>query len=86
MATGDDFPMPCPNYCNGVVTSYDDLREHLQVCPFVTVQCDKCGASRARKYFEEHWITNRFELQYCLQTQFDKLERRLKTMIEIRLK
>jgi len=86
MATGGNFPMKCPNYCNKEVASYNDLEEHVQVCPFEKVQCDKCGARRARKHFEEHWITNRFEPQYCLQTQFDKLERTLKDMIEIRLK
>ena len=45
------------------------------------IPCTQCGTVRARKHFEEHKINKKFELQYCLQHRFDKLEEKLKEMI-----
>jgi len=90
VSTNDDnqFPMYCPNYCNELVTSEDDLAKHRLKCQFETINCYLCGATRARKYFEEH---RKLEPQYCLlKGQFNQLHEELKTefkeILESRLK
>ena len=73
VSTNDDnqFPMQCPNNCNELVTSEDDLAEHRLKCQFETIECYLCGATRARQYFEEH---RKLEPQYCLlKGQFNQL-------------
>ena len=82
----NNFPMSCPNNCDKEVTSEDHLEEHLQVCPFENVTFPHCGTRRARKHFEEHEITRKFEPQYCLQRQFDKLQEELEEIITNKFK
>lgn len=81
-----DYPMSCPNKCNKEVANEDELKEHLQVCPFQKVTCSQCGAVRARKHLDEHEVTRKFEPQYCLQRQFDKLQEKTEEIIKAKFK
>ena len=73
-ASDSDYLMSCPNNCNKEISGEDELKEHLQVCPFQKITCSQCGTVRARKHFGQHYVTRKFEPQYCLQCQFDKLQ------------